>query len=144
MIRSTEAVEVKLVLRLVLALAVVLVLAGAAYASVHVGGWSFSANGQPARNFLYIGSCPVDLKFDWGVIGTRPGRVTYSFLRNDGGMSSPESVDLPAANHSVPVIDTWRLGANSPTFANYHGWVQLDIHSPNPVSKRINFTIRCR
>lgn len=116
----------------------VMVMAAAAQASVRVGGWSFAANGQLARDFSYTGPCPVDLKFDWGVLGTEPGPVTYTFSRNDGGhSSSPQSITLPAANQSVPIIDNWHLGANNATFANYSGWVQLDIQSPNPVSKRI-------
>jgi hypothetical protein len=131
-------------MKFVLLLTMVVVVAGMASAEVRVGGWSFSANGQLARDFQYTGPCPVDLKFDWGVIGTEPGTVTYTFSRNDGGhSSSPQSITLPAANRSMPVIDTWRLGANTPQFASYSGWVQLDIQSPNPVSKRINFTIHC-
>ncbi len=130
--------------RLVLSLVIVIAMAGAGHASVRVGGWSLSANGQLARDFTYTGPCPVDLRFDWGVIGTEPGTVTYTFLRNDGGhSSSSQSTSLPAANRSMPIIDEWHLGANTPQFANYSGWVQLDIQSPNPVSKRINFTIHC-
>ena len=131
-------------IRLVLSLAIMIALAGTVHATVRIGGWSLSANGQLARDFQYTGPCPVDLKFDWGVIGTEPGRVTYSFVRNDGGhSSSPQSIDLPAADHSVSIYEDWHLGANTPQFANYSGWVQLDIQSPNPVSKRINFTIHC-
>jgi len=131
--------------KLVLSLAMVIALVSAGHASVRVGGWAFSANGKLERDFQYTGPCPVDLKFDWGVIGTEPGTVTYTFSRNDGGQSSsPQSINLPAANQSVPIITDWHLGANNPTFANYSGWMQLDIQSPNAVSKRINFTIHCQ
>jgi len=131
-------------LRLVFSLVIVLAVAGAAQATVRIGGWSFSANGQLERDFQYTGPCPVDLKFDWGVIGTEGGHVTYTVLRNDGGhMSSPQSIDLPGPNRSIPVLYDWHLGANTPQFANYSGWAQLDIQSPNPASKRINFTIHC-
>lgn len=130
--------------RFALLLAIVFAMASVSFASVRVGGWAFSANGQLARDFQYTGPCPVDLKFDWGVIGTEPGTVTYTFLRNDGGHSSSvRSIDLPAANRSMPIIEEWHLGANTPAFANYSGWVELEIRSPNPVSKRINFTIHC-
>jgi hypothetical protein len=114
-------------------------------ASVRVGGSAFAANGQLARDHQYTGPCPVDLKFDWGAIGTEPTPVTYSFTRNDGGHSSqPLTIALPQANRSVPIVDQWRLGANTPQFANYSGWVELNIESPNPVANRIGFTLHCR
>jgi len=114
-------------------------------ASVRVGGSAFSVNGQLARDHQYTGSCPVDLKFDWGVIGTEPTPVTYSFTRSDGGHSSrPLTINLPQANRSVPILDEWRLGANTQQFANFSGWVELNIESPSPVTNRIGFTIHCR
>jgi len=129
--------------RLVVSLVVVMVLVGAAHASVRIGGWAFSANGELARDFQYTGPCPVDLKFDWGVISTDQTTATYTFTRSDGGhSSSSQSVALPAG-HSVPVLDTWRLGANTAQFATYSGWVQLNISAPNPVSQKISFTIHC-
>jgi hypothetical protein len=127
------------------ALLTVFAVAGNAQAVVRVGGSSLSANGQLARGFQYSGSCPVSLRFDWGVIGTQPTTITYSFTRSDGGQSGgSRSASLPRANQSVPVFDTWRLGANTPQFSNYRGWVELDIASPNPVSRKINFTLHCR
>ncbi len=130
--------------RLVLSLAMMFAMAGIVQASVHVGGWSLSANGQLARDFQYSGPCPVDLKFDWGVIGTEPGKVTYSLLRSDGGRSfKPQSIDLPAADRSVSITDEWRVGVNGSQNAHYSGWVQLEIQSPNPVSKKINFNVHC-
>ena len=114
-------------------------------ATVHVGGSAFSANGQLARDHQYTGACPVDLKFDWGVIGTEPTPVTYSFTRSDGGHSkNPLTINLPQANRSVPILDQWRLGANTPQFADYKGWVELNIESPSPVANRIGFTLHCR
>jgi len=114
-------------------------------ASVRIGGSAFAANGQLARDRQYTGPCPVDLKFDWGVIGTQPTPVRYSFTRSDGGHSSqPLTIDLPQANRSVPILDEWHLGADTPQFANFSGWVELNIESPNPVANRIGFTIHCR
>lgn len=113
--------------------------------TVRVGGESLRANGQVAQGFQYTGSCPVNLHFGWGLIATGPTRVTYNFVRNDGGhSSSSQSVYLPQANRSVPVYEPWRLGANTPQFANYTGWVKLIIDSPNPVEGKIGFTIHCR
>jgi len=111
---------------------------------VHVGGWSLTANGQLAQGFQYAGPCPVQLHFGWGVISTAPTTITYTFLRNDGGhLNSPRTTTISRADQSVPVYDDWHLGANTPEFANYRGWVELDIESPNHVSQRIGFTLHC-
>ena len=112
---------------------------------VRVGGESLRANGQIAQGFQYTGSCPVDLKFGWGLISTRHTEVVYRFDRNDGGHTThSERVDIPQADRSVPVYYDWQLGANTPKFANFHGWVNLIIESPNPVDKKIPFTIHCQ
>jgi hypothetical protein len=116
-----------------------------AHAGVRIGGSSFRANGQMAQNHEYFGPCPVDLKFDWGVIASSPAAVTYTFSRSDGGHSStPQRIDLTQPNRSVPIYDEWHLGANRAQFANYHGWVEINIMSPNPVSQKIPFTIHCQ
>jgi len=113
--------------------------------SVRVGGSSLRANGQVAQGFQYTGSCPVSLKFGWGLISTGPAEVTYRFDRNDGGHTThSERVDIPQANHSVPVYYDWQLGANTRQFADYHGWVNIIIESPNPVQQKIGFTIHCQ
>ncbi len=119
-------------------------LSPSANATVRVGGWSLRANGQLAQGFQYTGSCPVSLKFGWGVIATEPTTVSYTFVRSDGGrMNNSLTANLPAANQSVPIYDDWELGANTPEFQNYSGWVQLNIESPNAVSQKIAFTIHC-
>ncbi len=123
---------------------IALLSATALYGAVRIGGWAFSANGQLARNFQYEGGCPVDLKFDWGVIETRPGTIAYNTTRSDGAHAGARTLNHPGGNRSVPIVETWRLGANTPAFANYHGWMELKIESPNPVEKRIDFTIHCR
>jgi hypothetical protein len=132
-----------------------LVLAGlcglpsAAMADIRLGGSSFAANGEPASGarpksgYQYTGSCPVDLKFDWGVVSSDPVDMVYSFSRNDGGQSKPTQARLPGAEQSFPIEDGWRLGANLDQFADYHGWVQLNIQSPYPLTYRIPFTIHC-
>jgi len=119
-------------------------MATALNAGVRVGGSAFSANGQLARDHQYTGACPVDLKFDWGVIGTQAAEVVYTTSRSDGATGPSRSIVLPAPNRSVPVITTWRLGANTPKFRNFSGWVQINIQSPNPVSNKIGFTIHCQ
>jgi hypothetical protein len=131
-------------LRLIALAAVLAAMATALYAGVRIGGWAFSANGQLARDYQYTGSCPVELKFDWGVIGTEPGPVTYTMTRSDGASAPTRSINLPAANRSVPVIVTWRLGANNQRFRNFTGWEQINIQSPNPVTNKISFTLHCQ
>jgi hypothetical protein len=121
---------------------IALVMKAAAPARVRVGGYSLRANGQIAQGFRYTGTCPVDLKFGWGLIATEPTIASYSFMRNDGGRPPSGSVDLPAGR-SKPVYLEWRLGANNAEFANYKGWVQLNVESPNRVSQRISFTLHC-
>jgi len=112
-------------------------------ASVRIGGWSLRANGEVAKDFQYTGPCPVDLKFGWSLLGTAPTTATYSFVRSDGGSSSSQSIGLPTANQSGFIYYDWHLGANTAEFANYSGWVELRVATPNPVSQRINFAIHC-
>lgn len=122
-----------------------LAVAGNAQAAVRVGGWSLRANGQVLQNYEYAGPCPVSLKFAWGLVGTEPANLVYSFARNDGGHSSSQSMGtLPRANQSVPIYYDWRLGARTPRFANFRGWVELSVHSPNPLAKRVDFTLHCQ
>jgi len=45
---------------------------------------------------------------------------------------------------SIPILDNRRFGANTPQFANYPGWVELNIQAPVAISQRINFTLRCQ
>ena len=132
---------------LVFLLAAVLVMAITAYAQarVRVGGWSLRANGQIAKDFQHTGPCPVNLKFGWSVLSTEPTTVTYTYERNDGAhQSSSHTLNLPAAGRSGFIYYDWRLGAHTPEFANYSGWVQLNVESPNHVSQKIPFTLHCR
>jgi hypothetical protein len=113
-------------------------------ATVRVGGASLRANGELAQGFQYAGSCPVALKFSWGVIGTEPTAVSYTFVRSDGGhQTTSRTISLPNANQSVPIYYDWQLGANTPQFQNYSGWVELDVESPNPVQYKLPFTVHC-
>jgi len=115
-----------------------------AQAQVRVGGWSLDANGRHLPSQKYWGSCPVNLKFAWGVLGTDAATVGYTYTRSDG-FHSPNSftLKLPGPNRSMDAYAEWSVGANQPQFANYSGWVQLDIQSPNPASQRIPFALHC-
>lgn len=128
-----------------LCVAIAVAMASAVEAAVRVGGSSLRANGQLARNFDYTGPCPVDLQFGWGVISTEATTVGYSFSRSDGGRSSkPYQTAIPRANQSVPIYERWRLGANTPQFASFTGWVELHIYFPNAVTQKAGFTIHCQ
>lgn len=106
---------------------------------------SLRANGQIAQGYQYTGYCPVDLKFGWGLIATNPTGASYHFLRSDGGHSSgSQNVNMPMPGRSVPVYEEWRLGANSPKFANFTGWVKIVIDAPSQVENKIPFTIHCQ
>ena len=116
-----------------------------ASAAVRIGGESFFVNGQLDRSHQYAGPCPVTLKFDWGVIADQPTVVNYTFVRSDGGHSTQvRTLDLPQPNRSHPIVDEWRLGANTPQFQNYAGWVELVINAPNPMTKKIGFVLHCQ
>ena len=113
--------------------------------TVRVGGWALNANGKLAKNFEYTGTCPVNLRFDWGLIATSPVEVTYRYKRSDASEpSAMNTVNLPKANTSVDVSDTWELGANTAEFKNYKGWIKLTTFSPNKVEQKIDFTLHCK
>jgi hypothetical protein len=129
---------------LVFLLANLLAATNAAGAEVRIGGWAMDANGRHLPSQKYWGPCPVNLKFFWGVIGNDPASVIYTYTRSDGVRSSaPGTLNLPAANRSMDVDVEWSVGANQPAFANFNGWVQLDIQSPNQASQKIPFALHC-
>jgi hypothetical protein len=112
---------------------------------VRVGGWALTANGKLAKNFEYTGSCPVNLKFDWGLIATAPAEVTYRYKRSDASApSAMQKVNLLKVNTSVDVSDTWQLGANTAEFKDFKGWIKLTTFEPNKVEQKIDFTLHCK
>jgi hypothetical protein len=121
---------------------IALLMRGAAPPGVRIGGSSLRANGQVAQGFQYSGPCPVALRFGWSLQTTEPTTASYSFTRNDGSHPPGGSIDLSPGRSGFVYLD-WRLGANNARFANFHGWVQLNVESPNPVSQKINFTLHC-
>jgi hypothetical protein len=129
-------------LTLVAVLIATLGLANQTQAGMRIGGWSLRANGQLAQHFDYNGPCPVALKFGWAVESTDAVEATYTFLRNDGATSPSSSISV-AGGRSTPIYDDWQLGANTPNFSNYHGWVELVVESPTRLAQRINFTLHC-
>jgi|CZKF01.1.fsa_nt_gi hypothetical protein len=118
--------------------------AAAPQATVRIGGWALTNKGNIVQNFVYTGTCPVQLQFAWGVLSTEPTEIRYHFERSDGAQAPAGQKNLPRANTSVDVIETWELGANTPRFADFKGWEDLVIYSPNNVSQKINFTLHCK
>jgi hypothetical protein len=115
-----------------------------AQTDTRVDGLSFFANGQLARGFEYTGGCPVKLQFHWHVTSPEATSLVYNTTRNDGGhSSSPSTVPVSGPNHGAVILYDWQLGANEPRFANYRGWVQLEVVQPAQATKRTNFTIHC-
>jgi hypothetical protein len=113
--------------------------------TVRVGGWALTANGKIAKNFEYTGSCPVNLRFDWGLLATAPTEVTYRYKRSDDSEpSATKKVKLAKANTSVDVSDTWDLGANTAEFKDFKGWIKLTTFEPNKVEQKILFTLHCK
>ena len=66
--------------------------------AVRIGGWALTNNGQIVKNFVYTGSCPVQLQFAWGVLSTAPTEIKYHFERSDGAQAPPGQMGLPRAN----------------------------------------------
>ncbi len=115
-----------------------------AKATVRIGGWALTVNNKIVKNFDYIGVCPVKLQFAWGVLATEPTEIKYHFERSDGAHAPAGQKNLPKANTSEDVIETWDLGANTPEFRDFKGWEELVIDSPNKVAQKINFTMHCK
>jgi hypothetical protein len=127
-----------------LAAMVILAFVSTSQATVRIGGWALTGNGQVLREWEYSGPCPVDLKFQWGVLSTEPTRVNYTFTRSDGARQSEgHNINIPRADQSQSITEDWHLGANTAEFANFKGWLQLDIETPNRVARRIEFTLHC-
>jgi hypothetical protein len=112
--------------------------------TVRIGGWALTNYGNLVKDFVYSGTCPVHLQFAWGVLSTAPTEIEYHFVRSDGATAPPGQRPLQKANTSVDVITTWDLGANTPRFADFKGWEELVIDSPNNAAQKINFTLHCK
>jgi hypothetical protein len=117
---------------------------GSGGGSVRIGGWAFFANGQIARDYQYTGPCPVALKFDWGVVSSEPTQITYQFFRNDGARGPSSTRSLPGGGRSESITKQWQLGASSPQFQNYSGWMELHTDPPHSLANKISFTLHCQ
>lgn len=77
----------------------------------------------------YSGRCPAEIRFTGTITAPRPGKVTYRFLRSDGGAEDP--VEIVFAKPETQLVGmTWRLGDSSADFRDYRGWLTLEIVEP--------------
>jgi TonB family protein len=119
--------------------------ASTAVAAVHGAGVSLLVNGEPSPNFEYTGTCPVDLRFTWKLVSAKPTDVRYILAKSDGSRSSVVSTaQVPKANQPSSIVEGWHMGANTPQFANYPGWINLIVQFPNSFGYRINFNLHCK
>jgi hypothetical protein len=58
--------------------------------------------------------------------------------------SAPSDAGATSVAVPSPNLDNWSLGANTPQFANNHGWVELNIQASVAISQKINFTLHCQ
>lgn len=86
----------------------------------------------------YTGTCPEKFTFAATITANGAGVVTYTWLRSDGAVSSPQTITFTGAGTQT-VVATWTL---SP--AAFSGWEQLQIISPNSLlSNQANFALMC-
>ena len=123
-----------------------------AKATVQVTWWTltaknFSAN---AENLVgdYWGTCPVVLKFDWLIVSQESNSVTYQLQRSDGSLPSAiTKVDLKYVPndhmYEANVIDMWNLGAYTPEFKDFKGWINLTTLTPNKWEQKVPFVLQC-
>jgi hypothetical protein len=91
------------------------------------------------------GPCPVVFTFTGKVALKKEGRFTYKWERSDGGVDTTvhPAVSYDGLNAAL-VSTTWTLGAATPEFRPFHGWMKLHILTPqNLVSEAAQFTLDC-
>jgi len=91
------------------------------------------------------GPCPFGFTFRGKVALNKEGRFTYRWERSDGAVDTaahaPEVYD---GAHAALVTTSWKLGAVSPAFHPFHGWVKLHVLTPQDrLSEPADFTLDC-
>lgn len=91
----------------------------------------------------YSGRCPAEISFTGTITVPRPGKVTYRFLRSDGGAEDP--VELVFTKPDTQIVGmTWKLGNASADFRDYRGWLTLEIVAPIALQATpATFRLRC-
>jgi len=91
----------------------------------------------------YSGRCPTEITFTGTITAPRPGKVTYRFVRSDGGAEDPAEIVFPRADTLV-VGMTWKLGGPGADFRDYRGWLTLEILAPIRLQATpATFRLRC-
>jgi hypothetical protein len=71
------------------------------------------------------------------VISDEPTSIQYTFVRSDGGhQTNSLSANLQGGGRSTPIYDDWQLGANTPEFQDFRGWVEIHIESPTQLVQK--------
>ena len=82
-----------------------------------------------ADRFDNSGACPVTVNFSGYITANGPGKMKYTFTRNDGATSPVYVLKFTAAG-TQPVSTTWQLGSAS-TLPRYEGWQAIKVIAPN-------------
>ncbi len=91
------------------------------------------------------GPCPVTFKFTGKVGLSKEGRFTYRWERSDRAVdTTPHAPVVYDGAHAAIATIEWKLGARSPAFHPYHGWMKLHVLTPQDrLSEPANFTLDC-
>jgi len=89
------------------------------------------------------GPCPATIKFYGSITTGGPGRVTYTFTRNDGATGPEFTLDFAEAG-TRQVNTNWTLG-DEVQLPHYEGWQSIKILSPKALeSNRAKFVLDCK
>lgn len=91
----------------------------------------------------YSGRCPTEITFTGTITVPRPGKVTYRFVRSDGGAEDPVEIVFSKADTEA-VGMTWKVGGPGADFRDYRGWLTLEILAPIRLQATpATFRLRC-
>jgi hypothetical protein len=79
-----------------------------------------------ARQYKFVGDCPVTIEFGGGITTNGPGTVQYAFMRSDGTTSPVNSLSFEQAGMKQ-ITATWTL------VRSYEGWQAIKVLSPNQI-----------
>ncbi len=93
----------------------------------------------------HTGTCPVTFNFRGKVALSKQGRFTYKWERSDHAIDTNVHPPVTYNGHdAVIVTTTWTLGARTPAFHPFHGWMKLHILTPeDKLSGPADFWLDC-
>lgn len=91
------------------------------------------------------GKCPATISVRARVLLDAKGRFTYRWERSDGSVDGAVHAPADADGVNPTVVGTtWTLGAASPAFHPFNGWMKLHVLTPADVtSDAATFTLDC-